>query len=609
MSRMMLRRDMTLLRGLLFGGRQQLCNFSNTTTRAASSSSSSQAAPDKAPEDSSSSSSDWFNQVTAGDIDERVVPKPVSVMPDHLPQVRRRQHQKPWWKFRHFVDIHTKPTDPAASEYTETPQYPPIYDTSPEGIRKQVRKEWYAAIRRLPSAEQKIYEITKHYGHLSYMIEPVGRLFNGLAIQQAITRTVLLHELPPSYSTTDLELDGRLKDALLTAIANRLFQSRSRPAFVHFKRSALSRFGFADGENYVQSAKEEDILADVASIVRGFSSSSAQSTETALLQVDYNAAVAASWWVNDFPVPFPKKHWFRDEKTRDQLFTYKSTHALHLRSETPLVQSVPFTDPLLSSLPPVAPCATNLLRLGFPLHRHNIMSLPGFWPSRSDGFDFPYLIGHSRELQRARQAQVAEGRDFGDSEEVVDGAAITSAFAWLCSLANNLGFTLYDHLTYPLVTQVVSTDGQRWAFHVYQLNDHAFHSDVTLANPPPNICWSSGELKLFEGFSEEDGTLTGVNEEVLKLIVKFFTAPTQSATTAAANLRPYLSADDRPQQDKDELSYSLRRKFANQVNSYIARRKKVNLWETIYKNHKDAPQDSKRIRPKIDFKFPPFFKR
>lgn len=338
MSRMMLRRDMTLLRGLLFGGRQQLCNFSNTTTRAASSSSSSQAAPDKAPEDSSSSSSDWFNQVTAGDIDERVVPKPVSVMPDHLPQVRRRQHQKPWWKFRHFVDIHTKPTDPAASEYTETPQYPPIYDTSPEGIRKQVRKEWYAAIRRLPSAEQKIYEITKHYGHLSYMIEPVGRLFNGLAIQQAITRTVLLHELPPSYSTTDLELDGRLKDALLTAIANRLFQSRSRPAFVHFKRSALSRFGFADGENYVQSAKEEDILADVASIVRGFSSSSAQSTETALLQVDYNAAVAASWWVNDFPVPFPKKHWFRDEKTRDQLFTYKSTHALHLRSETPLVQ-------------------------------------------------------------------------------------------------------------------------------------------------------------------------------------------------------------------------------------------------------------------------------
>lgn len=148
------------------------------------------------------------------------------------------------------------------------------------------------------------------------------------------------------------------------------------------------------------------------------------------------------------------------------------------------------------------------------------MSLPGFWPSRSDGFDFPYLIGHSRELQRARQAQVAEGRDFGDSEEVVDGAAITSAFAWLCSLANNLGFTLYDHLTYPLVTQVVSTDGQRWAFHVYQLNDHAFHSDVTLANPPPNICWSSGELKLFEGFSEEDGTLTGVNEEVLKLIVK-----------------------------------------------------------------------------------------
>lgn len=145
------------------------------------------------------------------------------------------------------------------------------------------------------------------------------------------------------------------------------------------------------------------------------------------------------------------------------------------------------------------------------------MSLPGFWPGRSDGFDFPYLLGHSRELLRARRRRAGE-RDWDDTEEVVDGAAITSAFAWLTSLANNLGFSLYDHLTYPLVTQVVSTDGQSWSFHVYQLNDYAFHSDVTLQRPPTNICWSSGEMKLFEGVGE--GSLTGVNDEVLRLIVK-----------------------------------------------------------------------------------------
>lgn len=72
-------------------------------------------------------------------------------------------------------------------------------------------------------------------------------------------------------------------------------------------------------------------------------------------------------------------------------------------------------------------------------------------------------------------------------------------------------------------------------------------------------------------------------------------------------LRPYLGIDERSQQDIDELSYSLRRKFANASDHYIARRKKVNLWETIYKNHKDSPLDVKRIRPKLTFKYPPFF--
>lgn len=73
-------------------------------------------------------------------------------------------------------------------------------------------------------------------------------------------------------------------------------------------------------------------------------------------------------------------------------------------------------------------------------------------------------------------------------------------------------------------------------------------------------------------------------------------------------LRPYLGVDDRSEDDKKELSYSLRRKFSNRINHFIARRKKVNLWEKIYKYHKDAPLDVKRTRPKREFKFPPFFK-
>ena len=51
--------------------------------------------------------------------------------------------------------------------------------------------------------------------------------------------------------------------------------------------------------------------------------------------MDLDPYVCSNWWVRDYPNPFPKKRWFPNE-TRDQQFTYKATHSLHLRSENPL---------------------------------------------------------------------------------------------------------------------------------------------------------------------------------------------------------------------------------------------------------------------------------
>ena len=156
--------------------------------------------------------------------------------------------------------------------------------------------------------------------------------------------------------------------------------------------------------------------------------------------------------------------------------------------------------------------------MGYPLKRHNIMSLPGFWPSKSDGFDFPYLIGHSCEYIRSRKIKIMQ--DFKDTQDILNGMAIMSSFSWLTSLANNLGFTLYDPLIYPLVNQVVITDGQFWSFYVYQLNNHSFHSDIIQEKPLTNLCWSSGEMKLFDTF--ENGSFSGLNENVLKHLIKVF---------------------------------------------------------------------------------------
>lgn len=261
----------------------------------------------------------------------------------------------------------------------------------------------------------------------------------------------------------------------------------------------------------------------------------------------------------------------------------------------------------------------NLLQLGFPLLRRNLVSLPGFWPDHSEGFDFANLLCLNHQGIRSRVNK--NERDFGDTQDVLDGMAMTSSFAWLASLATNLGFTLYHPLTYPLVTNVIITDGQHWSFYVYQLNNHVFHSDIEPDVQRYNLCWSSGDRRLFEAY--EDGQWKGLDETVLNLIVKVsrssgFVHSSHLSTNQMINTavvpsvdfeaRPYLGVDERDQKDRDELSYSLRRKFANSTDSFVARRKKVNLWEKIYKHHKDAPLDVKRVRPKIDLKYPPFFK-
>lgn len=141
--------------------------------------------------------------------------------------------------------------------------------------------------------------------------------------------------------------------------------------------------------------------------------------------------------------------------------------------------------------------------------------IPGFWFGKSNGFDFPYLIGLCRSELKKRDH--VNRRSFNDDQDVIDGMAITSCFGWLNSLAASLGFTPYDELTYPLVTHAFCTDGRLWSFYVYQMNVHSFHSDVDTSNLK-NICWTTEEMKLFESY--ENGNFVGLNEEVLRHLIR-----------------------------------------------------------------------------------------
>lgn len=73
----------------------------------------------------------------------------------------------------------------------------------------------------------------------------------------------------------------------------------------------------------------------------------------------------------------------------------------------------------------------SLFTLDHALEKRHFVALPGFWPSKAHGHDFPYLIGHSRENVRAR-------KNFDDTQDVLDGMAIMSSLAHLNSQSSGL---------------------------------------------------------------------------------------------------------------------------------------------------------------------------
>lgn len=99
-----------------------------------------------------------------------------------------------------------------------------------------------------------------------------------------------------------------------------------------------------------------------------------------------------------------------------------------------------------------------------------------------------------------------------------------------------LGFSTFNDITYPLTTQTVITNGQWWSFFVYQLNTTLVHSEYADENPKRNICWVTEPIKLFDKIENEK--VHGLNEEVLKTLIKFYTNIPEERI--GVDLKPYL---------------------------------------------------------------------
>lgn len=221
----------------------------------------------------------------------------------------------------------------------------------------------------------------------------------------------------------------------------------------------------------------------------------------------------------------------------------------------------------------------------------------GFWPG--DANQFSLLSYHKRGHFVSRPYE-----DLSEKKEAIHRQGILASYSWLNALANFLGFTTFNEITHPLVTQTVITNGQIWSFYVYQLNTLLMHSNNTVENPRRNVCWATPELKLYE--KVENGKLVGFNEDVLKKLLKFYGNVPEERL--GVNMRPYLNANEKVIADYVDVEKRiwLEREYKHLM-SHRPRRKEpdeIYAWEKIYKiDHKTRPMD-KRLRPFELFKNP-----
>lgn len=189
-------------------------------------------------------------------------------------------------------------------------------------------------------------------------------------------------------------------------------------------------------------------------------------------------------------------------------------------------------------------------------------------------------------------------KSYGEDEnlEALHCQAMKASFGWLLAQANYQGFTTYNDITYPLVTQTAITNGQLWSLYAYQMNTVEIHSEKVDENPKHNVCYGTKPLKLYD--TVEDGKVKGLNEDVLKMIVQFYANVPEERDH---EMKPYLGKEEKYVADIEDD----RRRcwLESRYKLLMSNRPRHNLlpetymWERIYKIMHDTRAYEAKRRP------------
>ncbi|XP_052752185.1 28S ribosomal protein S30, mitochondrial [Galleria mellonella] len=464
------------------------------------------------------------------------------------------------------------------NEYTETPEYPPILDMSLKARKLREREKLHEKIKNVNTVEEKqiALNMPRYYGWKCVMLHEDKVPYNAMPMIQCYTRShfIPIEKLPPTYTESALTAEIVVKE-----IKNLVEDA------ICIEHEGVDHSFAVTLEKPVESQKS-DALANVLvkQINRIITNNLADKVPHILsAQVDYDPRHEAFWFVGGVDVPsnvikWRKQYpWLKDrlDEPVDRPVQYLGAPFLAMRSHFPLkpileyseAENPEFKVPKFTYKPDTVGY--------FHAYRHGT-NIPGYWPGDHDEFGLLSYHGRGHILNR----NVSFGTE--DNLEALHCQAMLASFGWLLAQANYQGFTTYNDLTYPLVTQTIITDGQLWSFYAYQLNTILMHNEKIDENPKHNICFGTKPLKLYE--KVENGKVYGFNEDVLKLLVQLYL---NTPEEREYDLKPYLGREEQVIADieDDNKRCWLEKRYKHLVSNRPKHLllPEIYLWEKIYK--------------------------
>ncbi|XP_057336291.1 28S ribosomal protein S30, mitochondrial [Microplitis mediator] len=491
------------------------------------------------------------------------------------------------------------------ADSVKSPVYPPILDISVVPRWQRKLELWHEQVKQLPTPEEKLIKVNmpRYWGFKCLMVHEGSVYYNELPQAQYITRTHIIDNSSlPSY------YDNLMSPEKLNSLTENLKQLIEDGVAFEFRNQNQS-----PGQQTKDTPDKPDELDDIVGsavskqVNRLMLSALAKDYPHLMgIEIDYDPRIEAGWFFGGINMTRETRISLLKNKLEEALnepidreFQYLGSPIFQLRHQHPLkeiltmaeCENPEFEVPVVKLDPRT---------FGHYIKRRHLTTLPGFWPG--DPSEFGFMSYHKRGYLLRRP------KDLNDEIDVLKTQAVFSNYAWLLSQACHLGFSTFNDITYPLVNQMIITNGQYWSFCVYQLNTTAVNQRNADENPKRNLCWITEPIKLYE--KVENNKLIGFNDEVIKNLIKFYVNTPEERV--GVDMKPYLGKEEQRVadiQDKEKRIWLEKRyKHLMSARPRHLRMPELYHWQKIYKFIFNTRPLDKRRTP-WDYGINPYLRR